>query len=613
MSSLRILSATLLALLLRTASTAAAFTTTNLHSQRSKSLSFGGFQRHINVKNTVQYSRDLSLAVKEDERDHKDQENSHRHLDDDLHTHLRQQQSEHQQLPHDQTKNITAAVQRKIRVAEAQAKIDRLLSGPDAPFDLEGEMKRVASIAPPVPSSGNSLLDQELELKEQQLEQELYQAVQQKDYAKAATVKQEISQMHIDDCGAVLQANSKFYRAFSDNDYESMQQLWLQDGTAVCIHPSCKPIVGTAAVLESWNRMFKSSSRRLQKSWMEPHKIRLSVKGASTAVVTCDEHVYTRRFIRGQKRQTELVNKLTATNIFRKVPGSNGQPRWLLTHHHSSWHVDSPASKMALKATSRSNSKSSSRRSASRGKEEESVDADDDLGSILGVDNVGPWIGPSSKEGQSKPSSLENLVNMLNNIDQDNSDLDESIGSSGFILPNGMGNIKRIVIRPSDGVSENILETSIDEEDDDDDDDVEEEEEDDDDDAEIISINRQDNGDSATDITEWTNQETSSRRRDTSEKTSNNSANNNDILRQECISSLRRLCDRGSISPKQKRVLLTDIIQRSAKGKFSMVEVAYELLCGEAGETTPEDVAEEEFADQCRVLASSLLEDADDF
>lgn len=59
----------------------------------------------------------------------------------------------------------------------------------------------------------------------------------------------------------------------------------------------------------------------------------------------------------------------------------------------------------------------------------------------------------------------------------------------------------------------------------------------------------------------------------------------------------------GSISPKQKRVLLTDIITCSAKGEFSMVEVAYELLCGEGDD---KDAAEEEFAEQCRVFAHSL-------
>jgi len=40
-----------------------------------------------------------------------------------------------------------------------------------------------------------------------------------------------------------------------------------------------------------------------------------------------------------------------------------------------------------------------------------------------------------------------------------------------------------------------------------------------------------------------------------------------------------------------------------------MVEVAFELLCGESGEDEI-DEAEEEFADQCRVFANELLNSA---
>ena len=81
--------------------------------------------------------------------------------------------------------------------------------------------------------------------------------------------------------------------------------------------------------------------------------------------------------------------------------------------------------------------------------------------------------------------------------------------------------------------------------------------------------------------------------------------NQKDVLRQSCISMLRQLTQQGILSPRQKRVLLTDIIYCSANGEFSMVEVAYELLCAE-GEQDEAEIAQEEFAEQCRVLASSL-------
>merc|ERR1712157_468544 len=97
-------------------------------------------------------------------------------------------------------------------------------------------------------------------------------------------------------------------------------------------------------------------------------------------------------------------------------------------------------------------------------------------------------------------------------------------------------------------------------------------------------------------------------------KNNNNESSSSDSqssLRQECIQTLRKLCAQGSISQNQKRLLLTDIISCSTKGENSMVEVAYDLLL-----LTPlsdskkdfDDDGEEEFADQCRVLADALLE-----
>merc|ERR1712157_171158 len=87
--------------------------------------------------------------------------------------------------------------------------------------------------------------------------------------------------------------------------------------------------------------------------------------------------------------------------------------------------------------------------------------------------------------------------------------------------------------------------------------------------------------------------------------------NNNESSSSDSQSSLRKLCAQGSISQNQKRLLLTDIISCSTKGENSMVEVAYDLLL-----LTPlsdskkdfDDDGEEEFADQCRVLADALLE-----
>lgn len=76
---------------------------------------------------------------------------------------------------------------------------------------------------------------------------------------------------------------------------------------------------------------------------------------------------------------------------------------------------------------------------------------------------------------------------------------------------------------------------------------------------------------------------------------------------QRCIDAIRQLSDEGQLSPKQKRVLLTDIIASSARGETSMVEVAYGLLLGDDSEPGMED-----FTEQCRVFAASSM-DANEF
>jgi ketosteroid isomerase-like protein len=492
--------------------------------------------------------------------------------------------------------------QRKVRVANAKAEIDRILKAPDAPFDLEGELKKCDGISPPLAHKEQLLDDQVGEL-----EAELYAAVEQQDYPLAQQKKDEIGKMHMDDCGAVLQVNSAFYRAFSDKDYDAMEKLWMKDASILCIHPAHTPLVGANAVLTSWKHMFESSNGSFQRNWMAPSKIRLTVKGA-TAILACDEEVFLRRFIRGKKRQTELVNKLTATNIFRKVDGN-----WYMVHHHASWHADSEAAKMALKggrqpAEIKKDDRKSllQRRNRSEANGEPKISPDGIIG------NFGPILGgpsPAPQEGAPvKRVIVGNLADLLN------------------------GGLNELLSGSSDDQQDEEEGTAIiqfhqvDEDDDDEDD-----EEDDDDDSdgndgtEAVSI-----------IKQWgksLDDESSMR----SESSSPSTSGPKDALRQNCISALRKLAHQvrghqrpyrsnlscllhswipthivtislffqGSISPKQKRLLLTDIITCSAKGEFSMVEVAYELLCGEGED---KDAAEEEFADQCRVFAHSLPE-----
>lgn len=120
------------------------------------------------------------------------------------------------------------------------------------------------------------------------------------------------------------------------------------------------------------------------------------------------------------------------------------------------------------------------------------------------------------------------------------------------------------------------------------------------DDDEDEGLDRLDNEDKGVSIKGATKESNDGKKKRKKEKAENDSK---DTIRQNCISSLRKLANQGIISRKQKTILLTDIITCSARGEYSLVEVAYDLLCGEGDD---KDAAEEDFADQCQVFASNL-------
>jgi hypothetical protein len=65
----------------------------------------------------------------------------------------------------------------------------------------------------------------------------------------------------------------------------------------------------------SWKSLFDSDIKSFRTNTMEPSNIKLSVKGC-TAWLTCDEDVYSPKFVRGVGKTKELVKKMMATNIF---------------------------------------------------------------------------------------------------------------------------------------------------------------------------------------------------------------------------------------------------------------------------------------------------------
>jgi len=460
-----------------------------------------------------------------------------------------------------------------------------------------------------------------------ELESSLYQSIEEADYDSALDLQAKIkNSTNVDDYGAVLYTNSNFYKAFSSRNYNDMKLLWLADPTVSCIHPSTPPIVGANDVLSSFQSLFSSSKSsnnnkgdetapNFERNTILPTNIRLVIKG-TVAILTCEEEIYTKRFVRGQKRKKELVNTFMSTNVYRKV----GE-KWYMVHHHASDVME-----------------------VSKRKDFDIHDFNMDqlLGipsNDLGLGNKGKIAG--GEDGAAQPvkrvfmGSLSDLLNgglsdilsdgassssLADDDDDDDDDSASLLRSLGALGGSSSGKKPTIITLKSniDADDNEVIEVDDDDDDDYDDDEVEEaiiKEEQTTEALKVIKDMGKVNTDA--DAAAAKNNNGSTKKVIVNKgklvvggttTTSGGVAGGTvpkDALRQNCITALRKLCNEGTISQKQKRILLTDIITCSAKGEFSMVEVAFELLCSEGDDI---DAAEEEFADQCRVFAMSLPE-----
>jgi len=114
------------------------------------------------------------------------------------------------------------------------------------------------------------------------------------------------------DTDDILAANAAYYRAFSTGDVAAMSGIWAHDGVS-CVHPGWTPLIGRAAVVDSYRDILTSPSR-----------VRIAHR-EDTAIVTGDE---------GRVVCIEIVEGtalLAATNFYRRVGGA-----WRMVHHQAS-------------------------------------------------------------------------------------------------------------------------------------------------------------------------------------------------------------------------------------------------------------------------------------
>ena len=114
------------------------------------------------------------------------------------------------------------------------------------------------------------------------------------------------------DNDAILAANAAYYRAFTAGDFAAMGRIWAEEGVS-CVHPGWSPLVGRAAVIESYRNILTS-----------PGRVRIAHR-EDTAIVAGDE---------GRVVCIEIVEGtalLAATNFYRRIGGA-----WRMVHHQAS-------------------------------------------------------------------------------------------------------------------------------------------------------------------------------------------------------------------------------------------------------------------------------------
>jgi ketosteroid isomerase-like protein len=117
----------------------------------------------------------------------------------------------------------------------------------------------------------------------------------------------------------VLAANQAFYDAFTSLDLGAMERIWSEAAPISCVHPGWEPLVGRAAVLDSWRGIFEGSAR----IGLVVRDVRALVAGA-TAWVVLVEQIEERHGARAVRAAA------LATNVFVREGGA-----WKLVHHHA--------------------------------------------------------------------------------------------------------------------------------------------------------------------------------------------------------------------------------------------------------------------------------------
>jgi ketosteroid isomerase-like protein len=124
----------------------------------------------------------------------------------------------------------------------------------------------------------------------------------------------------LSDKNIVLSANQAFYDAFSNRDIKSMNLLWWQGTTSLCVHPGGEVLIGWETIRASWESIFRNTD-----------SFEIDVEVVKVELDKALAYVIVREMVLQSSRGRSLKAQSIATNIFQKMA-----QKWYLVHHHGS-------------------------------------------------------------------------------------------------------------------------------------------------------------------------------------------------------------------------------------------------------------------------------------
>ena len=118
----------------------------------------------------------------------------------------------------------------------------------------------------------------------------------------------------------VREANERFYAAMNSLDVGLMDEVWMDDPAAICVHPGREAITGYEHIRESWLMIFSATDQMIIAASNEQITV-----ADETAWVSCTE------IISIMTEEGLAAAAAQATNIFRRT-GS----KWRMILHHAS-------------------------------------------------------------------------------------------------------------------------------------------------------------------------------------------------------------------------------------------------------------------------------------